>query len=111
MTGRGILTTALKRSLARINPNGNYEYNLRNININGTNRGCSGFITNKDNGRIVYLDTEPSVLSSLSDKVLVRYATGTKDYTGLRNRHYPAQNNQFLHDILDMLHNENNAVR
>ena len=34
------------------------EFSLKNIRINGDPRGCSGFIRNANNGKIVYLNTE-----------------------------------------------------
>lgn len=60
----------------------NYDINLDNININGRRVGCSGFITNPENGLTVYLNTERSCYGPISDKNLVRYARSTKDYTG-----------------------------
>jgi hypothetical protein len=49
---------------------------LKNININGNKRGCSGFITK--GGNIVYVNTE--LCGSLG--YLYRTAKHTKDYTG-----------------------------
>ena len=61
---------------------GDYVCDLRNININGRNLGCSGFITNPANGVVVYVDTQKSCYRPISDKNLVRYARDCKDYHG-----------------------------
>lgn len=60
------------------------EFSITNEKVNGVNRGCSGFIRNTENGLIVYTQTEPSVLSSLT--YMYRYAEGLKDYRGYHNR-------------------------
>ena len=74
-----ILATKLRNSLNRFNPNGNYEYRLKNIIVNGYKKGCSGFIVNKDNGLIVYVNTEPCIPKK---PYVWRYATSLKDTRG-----------------------------
>ena len=79
-----ILSTKLRNAIVRYNPKGNYEFKLLNINRNYNKRGCSGFITNKDNGLIIYVNTERCV--GYYDRMMFRYAKSTKDYVGSINR-------------------------
>lgn len=79
-----ILKTALKNAVVRKNRANNYEFHLNNISINGNKRGCSGFIKNSINNKIVYVNTETSPL--LQNKLLIRYAKSLTDYTGEHNR-------------------------
>lgn len=59
---------------------------LKNIRVNGVARGCSGHFVNDDTGICVYVDTERSVLASLSDKILVRFAKSEKDFSSINIR-------------------------
>lgn len=68
------------------------EFNLKNISINGDKRGCSGFITNKENNNIVYLTTEPLTFGPLLGKIMYRTAKSLKDYTGGCN-HWTTEEN------------------
>ena len=61
----------------------NFQYNLHNVRINGETRGCSGFITNKENGVIVYISTEP--VACLHNRLMYRYAKDEKDFSGCHN--------------------------
>lgn len=80
-----LLSTKLRNQIKKIQPEG-LEFHLKNIKVNGQNRGCSGFIKNVSNGNIVYVNTEKSCYSPLADKNLYRTAKDLKDYTGGRNR-------------------------
>ena len=62
----------------------NLEYNIKNISINGSKRGCSGFVTNTANGSCVYFTTDLSCFSHLG--FMYRYADNDKDYKGYLNR-------------------------
>ena len=58
------------------------DIRLKNISINGQKRGCSGFIRNKVNGNVIYVNTEdPMWLGYLR-----RYAEDTNDYSGHHGR-------------------------
>jgi hypothetical protein len=57
-----------------------YEYYLKNIVINGAKRGCSGFVKNPKNGKIIYLTTEP--IWSTDVRLMYRYAQDLKDWGG-----------------------------
>lgn len=93
-----ILSTKLKNAIVKVNPNHNYEFHLKNITINGSKRGCSGFIVNKDNNSIIYLTTE--VCNNLG--FMYRYADSIKDYRGYHNRWARTEEN-FVRDIIDTL--------
>ena len=73
---------------------------LRNIRINGSTRGCSGFFVNPENNACVYVNTEASSYPALS--LLYRYADDTKDFTGYRNR-YAKDLNDLVQEISEML--------
>ena len=55
--------------------------NLKNIKVNGQNRGCCGHITNVYSGGCVYVNTEISCYAYLAGKSLCRYALNDKDYS------------------------------
>ena len=76
-----ILTTKVRNAVKK-NLGDDIVFKLRNININGSKRGCSGFITNPMNGVTVYINSEPC-----SDmRIYYRFAKDDKDCTGCRNR-------------------------
>ena len=74
--------------------------NLRNIRINGSTRGCSGFFVNPENNACVYVNTEASSYPALS--LLYRYADDTKDFVGYRNR-YAKDLDDLVQEISKML--------
>ncbi|ANA86855.1 hypothetical protein BH772_gp030 [Gordonia phage Bachita] len=58
---------------------------LRNVRINGVLQGCSGFITNPRDGRIVYVNTDFNH-GTMYDQPFYRTAADTKDFRGGRNQ-------------------------
>ena len=74
-----ILMTKVKNALAKTGKD--LEFVLQNININGEKRGCSGFIVNKANNTVVYINTE-----RVQNRLMYRYADNTKDFRGYHNR-------------------------
>lgn len=76
-----ILMTKVKNAIMK--KRNNVSFALRNININGDKRGCSGFIVNDINQTVVYINTEPC---GGALKYMYRYADNTKDFTGYHNR-------------------------
>lgn len=54
-----------------------YSFFLENVNINGLNHGCSGFIKNGD--KCVYINTELPIM--------FRYAKDEKDFQGETNQY------------------------
>ena len=82
-----LLMTKLKNELRALD--GKYEFHLRNTQVNGAKRGCSGFVVNPANGNIAYVDTESSVYAPIAGKSLVRTASSLGDYRGGVNRFVP----------------------
>lgn len=83
----------------------NLDIKLENIKRNGVMLGCRGFITNKDNNKIVYINTEDTI----SYGYLFRYARYIKDYTGLTNR-YARTRIQLIRSVLDLLENKKEVM-
>ena len=80
-----ILSTKLKNAI-NTHANGmDLTFTLKNISINGSKRGCSGFIRNNANGSVVYVNTEPSCATFIPP-FMYRYADHERDWTGYRNR-------------------------
>ena len=81
-----------------------FQCELKNISINGQKRGCSGFITSTETGKICYITTEPffdwksgsGLWGDEKMAVMMRTAASLKDYTGGRNNWLP------LTDIVEM---------
>jgi len=100
-----ILATKMKNVLKKANENYGYDlqFDIKNININGSKRGCSGFVTNKENGSCVYINTELTGCSWL--ELMYRYADNNKDYKGYRNRWGGDDNNinEMADNIMKML--------
>ena len=101
-----LLMTRVKNQVSKI-AKGNYEYHLRNISVNGSKRGCYGFIVNKDNGVVVYINTEKSCYVPLSTKNLVRYARDIKDFGGSHSLNEWATDEDVFSYIVQMLSNKN----
>ena len=78
-----ILSTKLKNAITNAAPDLNLDFKLKTIKVNDDKRGCSGFVINKDNNSIVYVNTEKSTYLK---SYLYRYADSDKDYTGYHNR-------------------------
>jgi hypothetical protein len=78
-----ILSTKLKNAINKHAKGMDLTFTLKNININGSKRGCSGFIRNNANGSVIYVTTEEPCASYL--RYMFRYADNEKDYTGYRN--------------------------
>lgn len=76
-----LLANKLKNAIKRETPETNVEFVLHNINVNGRKLGCSGFVLNKDNGLVMYVSTETTLLG-----YMYRRAKSTSDYVGGYNR-------------------------
>lgn len=81
-----ILAVKLKNALKKANKKYNYDlqYDIKNIVLNGAKRGCSGFVTNKENDSCVYTNTERTCCGELG--IMYRYADNNKDFKGYSNR-------------------------
>lgn len=72
-----VTSTKVRNALKKAAPH--LEVNLKNVNINGRIHGCSGFVTNPENGLIVYVSTDAN--HGISREALVRYADDDKTKT------------------------------
>lgn len=79
-----ILSTKLKNAINQHAEGMDLAFTLKNININGSKRGCSGFVRNNANGSVMYVTTEAPYRCDL--RYMYRYADNEKDYRGYRNR-------------------------
>lgn len=79
-----LLATKLKNSIKKIKSEG-LEFYLKNIQVNGAKKGCSGFVKNIQTNKIVYINTEKSCYGTLNDLNLYRTAKSLNDFTGGRN--------------------------
>jgi len=79
-----ILSTKLRNAIKAHSNGMDLTFTLKNISINGSKRGCSGFIRNNGNDSVVYVTTEEPCMSNLH--YMYRYAMSEKDYTGYHNR-------------------------
>ena len=80
-----VLSSKLRNAINKRADGMDLTFTLKNININGSKRGCSGFVRNNVNGSVVYVNTEESCASWLP-RFMYRYADNEKDYTGYNNR-------------------------
>ena len=68
------------------------EFDLRTIVVNGVKRGCNGFLTNTENGIVIYIDTEAyfngGLFGDMNRSILFRIAASKKDYCGKGYRKY-----------------------
>jgi len=90
---RPLLSTKLKNMIRREAACDGYEpeFSLENILINGSKRGCGGFIRNPLNGTAVYVNTEHSVYGGITG-YLYRYAENVESYSrGHGRNHFTAE--------------------
>lgn len=80
-----ILSTKLKNAITQHANGMDLTFTLKNIRINGYQKGCSGFIRNNANGSVVYVNTEGTCICPTD--YLYRYSDDEKDYRGYMN-HY-----------------------
>lgn len=67
-----------------------FELKIKNVIANGQKKGCSGFITNTETGKICYITTEPffdgrggsGLWGNNKKAVMMRTAESTTDYRG-----------------------------
>lgn len=62
---------------------------LVNTRINRRNVGCSGFVENTSNDKVIYVNTEKSIHGSLSGQSLLRQAEHLADYKGYNKQYVP----------------------
>lgn len=84
--------------------NNTYDFShLSNIIINGSKRGCSGFILNPINQSCVYINTERSCATWLP-RFMYRQAKSVKDFTGATNR-WANTSDELAYNIINLLEN------
>ena len=78
----GILATKLKNNVIKANEFKNLElsFHLKNISRNEIKYGCSGFIKNENNGKIVYVNTDTDDTPNFG--LLYRTAPLLNNYSG-----------------------------
>lgn len=72
------LAVKMKNELLAINPKLKVE--LKNVTINGNKLGCSGFVTDPETGRTVYVNSDNN--HGMNRTAYYRAARHTKDFTG-----------------------------
>lgn len=81
------------RHIRALFKNQGFDVFVKDININGQIRGCSGFLVNKTTQKVCYITTEPffngrhgsGLWGDDGKAIMMRPAKSTKDYTGGRN--------------------------
>jgi hypothetical protein len=76
---KALLATKLRNELLAINPD--LQVQIRNVDVNGTKMGCSGFVTDPATSRVVYLNTDHNHGTNY-DRAYFRVARDAKDYRG-----------------------------
>lgn len=96
-----LLAVKTKNLISAACPGTSLEFHLKNIAINGVKRGCSGFVVNKDNDRVIYLNTENSVMNL---GFMYRFADSITDYSSLKYRNRFAKSvPEFIRGISECL--------
>lgn len=90
--------TKVKNAFKKVQPD--LALHISNVRINGQLRGCSGFVENRDTGRIVYFRAEQGTYLG---SYLIRNAAHVKDYNGGRNRQCPQSLNNLVDAITKLL--------
>lgn len=80
------------------------EFIIKNVKINGTWKGCTGFIKNLHNGTTIYIDTEPCPVIYGGQQLMYRYALDHKDYRGCMNQW--AKEDAFCETVYKALFND-----
>lgn len=73
-----LLAVKLKNQILAIDST--LAVSLRNVSVNGVKFGCTGFITDLNSGKVVYVNTDHNHHTNTT--ALYRTARDSKDYTG-----------------------------
>lgn len=97
--------TKLRNAINKKMPENSYEFDVRNISINGDKRGCSGVIGNKEKGTYVYVTTEKTGCSWLKP-YMFRRAESMNDCGGSNSVNLWASDfSELVKDVVDLLEN------
>lgn len=94
-----LLAVKLRNQLRKLDPT--LEVELKNINVNGMKRGCSGYITDPRTGRVIYVDTEALLLPILGGAMWRAVAVKGRSYTPGGSWNYYSKEERLAHDILE----------
>lgn len=78
-----VLAVKLKNAISRACPNIPVDMAIRNVRINGSAVGATGFATNKENGNCVWVSTDNACCQHA---FVYRFAKNTSDHHGGINR-------------------------
>jgi hypothetical protein len=95
----------VRNALKRINPDLTIE--VKNVNINGSLFGASGFVT-APNGRVVYINTDHNHM--INTQALFRTAQHTKDYTGGQNQYCAMDVDVLADKVFALLHDKHHNL-
>lgn len=94
-----LLAVKLRNQLRKIDPA--LEVELKNININGAKRGCSGYITDPRTGRVIYVDTEALLQPILGGTMWRAVAVKGRSTTPNGSRNYYSKEERLARDIVE----------
>lgn len=98
---KSFLALKMKNELLALNPKLKVE--LKNVTVNGNKLGCSGFITDLETGRIVYVNSDNN--HGTNRTAYYRAARHTKDFTGGLNHSQSYENlSQSVVSLLSSTH-------
>lgn len=94
-----LLSVKLRNQLRKIDPA--LEVELKNINVNGMKRGCTGYVTDPRTGRVIYVDTE-SLLPPIAGGAMWRaVAVKGRSTTPNGSRNYYSKEECLARDIVE----------
>lgn len=94
-----LLAVKLRNQLRKIDPT--LEVELKNINVNGMKRGCSGYITDPRTGRVIYVDTEALLQPILGGAMWRAVAVKGRSTTPNDSRNYYSKEDRLARDIVE----------
>ena len=89
----------LRNALRRLNPD--LDVQLRNVRVNNSLQGCSGFVTDPATGHIVYVCADRNHGTARTS--YLRVARSVRDYTGGRNHSSTFVVDELAQAVVDLL--------
>lgn len=90
------LKDAIQKAAPDMTPNMNFY--LKDITTYDSKYGCSGFVKNRENGTIVYVNTDVNFKHGYT----YRYVNSTKDFVGYRS-HQVKTLKELVDNVMSML--------